>query len=546
MKSQSQTLSPDTLKKAMNLAVRGTTGPWQAAPKPLDIDWALSVYQPEIDLLNQLKNKKNWFSGGITAAALMTLGIDPRTLAVWERFSRGACVHDEDGFDAAGYLMHLMRRVTEIDAFGRNPIYQHYLFQCALAAVLKWLNDRDNGVESRFKDMPSAPPLAEVLEKLRKSKNHLPTPAGFRPVDELQGRVPALGPLVIAHPIDEGLILSMVYQAADAEGLTVSRHDLTQTLDQLLKRKFPEELAHPGVLAAAVIDRTLHPETGSQWDLLWQGDWQEDETGCDMAGRIFKRIRDANRRQIKRLRAKTPMKQPAALRITVDLYRSCRDAARVARQERCANMRWTSLPQASDTRDGKLAIELNLRWAGLEIPEAPEVAFLTFAPAGAPPPPPAQVAAAKRAMGTRQETGRLAEHYFQAHHAAIDPVFAGECIDMTTRGQGHDFQTISAPGRRRWIETKGTAGPEGGVEMTLPEWAMALKKGDDYYLVIVRNLASIPYTEVHQNPAAHLKFKRRSYVRKEIRIQISDKHLKEALRRCKNSNKQAKTGKKAA
>jgi len=546
MKSQSQTLSTNQLKKAMNLAIRGTTGPWQAASTPLDMDWALEVYQPEIDLLNRLKTQRNWFSAGIIAAGLMTVAIDPRSLKVWERFSRGESVHDEHGFDAPGYLMHQMRRVTAIDSFGRNPVYQHYLFQVALAVLLQWLEDQGRGVGSRFSAMPAAPPLAELLEKVRRLKGQLPTPGGFRPTSELAGRVTDLGPLVVAHPIDQGLILSMVYEAADAEGLTVSRYELAQSLDQLLKRKIPKELAHPGILAAAVIDHTLHPQTQPQWDLLWSGGWGEDETGCDMAGRVFKRIRDTNRLQLKRQRNKSTEKLPPALKMTIDLYRSGRDAADMARQKRCANMRWTSSPQASDIRAGKVATALTQRWAHLGIPKAPELAFLTFAPVGAPPPAPATVAAAKRAMGNRQETGRLAEHYFQAHHASIDPVFEGECIDMTTRGQGHDFQTVSTPGRRKWIETKGTAGSDGGVEMTLPEWEMALKKGDDYYLVIVRNLAAIPYTEVHQNPAAHLKVKRRSSVREEVRIQISHKHLKEALKRCKNNKKQAKNGNKAA
>jgi hypothetical protein len=546
MKNQNLTLSPDQLSKAMNLTIRGTTGPWQAATTPLDMDWAVQVFQPEIDLLNQLKIPKTRVSAGIIAAGLLMASIDPGVLTVLERFSRGKSVHDERGFDAPGYLMHLMRRVTEIDSFGRNPVYQHYLFQIALAVLLQWLKDQDNGIESRFLATPPAPPLGELLEKVRRLKGQLPTPRGFRPVDELQGRVPALGPLVIAHPLDQGLILSMVYEAADAEGLTVSRYELAQSLDELMKRKIPEELANPGILAAAVIDHALHPQTQPQWDLLWNGGWREDETGRDMAGRVFKKIRDTNRLQLKRQRNKSPDKLPPALKMTIDLYRSGRDAADMARQKRCANMRWTSSPQASDIRAGKVAKALTQRWADLEIPKAPELAFMTFAPVGATPPPPAQVAAVKRAMGNRQETGRLAEHYFQAHHASIDPVFEGECIDMTTAGKGHDFQTVSVPGGRKWIETKGTAGPDGGVEMTMLEWEMALKKGDDYYLVIVRNLAAIPYTEVYQNPAVHLKAERRPYVKEEVRMQISHKLLKAALKRYKNNKKQAKNGKKVA
>ena len=545
MKSQSLTLSTDTLKKAMNLAVCGTTGPWQAASTPLDLDWALRVYQPEIDLLNELKTPKNRVSAGMTAAGLLMAAIDPRVLTVLERFSRGKCVHDEQGFDAPGYLMHLMRRVTEIDSFGRNPVYQHYLFQIALAVLVQWLKDQDNGIESRFLATPSAPPLGELLEKVRRLKGHLPMAGGFRPIAELSGRVPDLGPLHIAHVKDEGLVLSMAFRAAEAEGLSTTLSELSATLKRTLAMNIPPELAHPGVLAAAVVDNTLHPETLPQWDALWTGQWQEDHTGSDMAGRIFKKVRDTNRRQIKWRRAKTRSGE-TPLEMTIDLYRSCRDAARVARQERCLNMRWTAMPQVSNVRDGELAKALNGRWADLDIPEVPELAFLTFAPPDAPPPQKAHMKAAERVIGNRQETGRLAEQYFKAHHASIDPRFAGECIDKTTSGEGHDFQTVSALTARTWVEVKGTAGPTGGVEMTLPEWVMAQRKGDDYYLVIVRNLAGSPYTEVIPNPAKYLGIRQRSYTRKEIRIHASERQIRDALQRSTGQRIIRKKGKKAA
>lgn len=541
MKSKSHTLNTTELQRALNLAIRGTTAPWQAAASKLDSRWAAQVYKPEIKLLNRFRIKKGLFTAGITAAALVTVALDRRSMEVWAKFSRTETAHDPEGFDAAGYLVHLIQRVTEIDTLGRNPAYQHYLFQNALAVVLQWLKDRDRGVESRFSDMPVVPPLDALLEKVRTLKGEPITPTGFRPGAELRDRVPALGPLLISHTIDEGLILAMAFQAAGAEKFSIPLPQLAQTVREILKMSIPPELAHPAAMAAAVVDITLHPETRAQWEALWTGDWHEDSRGVDLAGRFFKGIRDINRRQIKQRRAKTP-KTTTSLQMSIDLYCSCRDAARIARQERCVNMRWSTRPQVSGTRVGRLAAELNKRWAGLGIPECPDVAFLTYAPAGAPAASPAQVAASKRAMGNRQETGRLAEQYFIAHHASIDPRFAGTCIDKTTSGQGHDFQTLSLTGNLTWVEVKGTAGPTGGIEMTLPEWEMARKKGDDYFVVIIRDLAGTPYGEVIQNPFQNLRIKGRRYLRKEIRIQANDKQIKEALQRMKPPQKGSNGG----
>jgi hypothetical protein len=496
------------------------------------------IYAPELELLSELTNKRRLYTAGFQAAALVTVALDPRALDVWARYSNGLWTHDRSGFDAAGYLLNQVEQATEIDFLTRTPVYQHYLFQIALAIVLQWLDDQDQGIESRFKRLPPAPPVADLIERVRESKGYAITPKGFRPVKELHDRIPVIGPLKIFHPLDEAMVLTMAIRAAKAEGLALTLPELSETLKHLIQARVPADLAHPGALAAAVVDCTVHPETKDQWMDLWSGYWDRTEDGEKWSGRMFRMIRNINRRQLKREHAKTK-RDRSALAMTIDLYRSCRDAARVGRQDRALHLRWTALPQASDVRDGPLAKELATRWADLGIPKAPKLSFLTFAPLGAPPLQSPQKEAAERHMGDRQETGRLAEEYFMARHASIDPAFQGQCIDMRTKGQGHDFQIVSDTGRPLLCETKGLAGETGGIEMTLPELTMARTMGDDYYLVIIRNLAGTPFEQVIQNPAAHLKMTRRETRKKEVRIQVSDKSIREALERCKGKKGKA-------
>lgn len=521
-------LNPNALKLALNLAVRGTEEHWQAAAAPLDLDLANAIYQPEIDQLNQFACKRKWWAAGLTGAALITVALDPRSLVVWERFSLGYGVHDHRGFDASGYLRQLVERLIEVDQFGRSPIYRHYLFQVSLAVVLQWLDDQNAGVNSRFRHIPRPPPIGTVIEAVRQSKGLEYSPGGFRPIRELDGRIALLGPLQIAHSFDHGLIVAMAYQAAALDPHPLSVTELSDTLERLTESRIPEELGHPAALAAAVVDYARHEATRSQWIALFRGHWRQQQDAYDMGGRVFRMIRSINRRQIKRQHSKTREKL-SALELSIALYLGCEESARIGRQKRAEGMRWKGLPWVAKGRMDSFGAELLKRWSGLEIPAAPEVAFLTFEPANAVPAAATKMATAKQSVGSRFKTGTLAERYFQAHHASMDPAFQGKCLDMTTSGDGHDFQILQPSGQRCWVEVKGSRLARGNIRMTATQWAMAQRKGADFYLAIVRNLDATPFVQIIRDPARYLHIRQVVEIRKTVFFHADDAAIERAL-----------------
>jgi len=103
----------------------------------------------------------------------------------------------------------------------------------------------------------------------------------------------------------------------------------------------------------------------------------------------------------------------------------------------------------------------------------------------------------------RGVTGRLAEEFFIAQHAAGTTPFGGMLVDRRDEGVGFDFQ-IERPTESVFVEIKGLAAREGGVTFTDKEWNVANERKDSYFLGLVTEVSNSPRIGFVQNPACRL------------------------------------------
>ena len=105
-------------------------------------------------------------------------------------------------------------------------------------------------------------------------------------------------------------------------------------------------------------------------------------------------------------------------------------------------------------------------------------------------------------VAERLLTGRLAEEFFLRHAYALIQVEAANLIDLRQAGCGYDF---SVSNRAEWaIEVKGIKQTQGSILFTDREWTEARLRQDNYWLVVVGNMATQPLARIIRNPHATL------------------------------------------
>jgi hypothetical protein len=124
----------------------------------------------------------------------------------------------------------------------------------------------------------------------------------------------------------------------------------------------------------------------------------------------------------------------------------------------------------------------------------------------------------------RGPTGRQAEDFFIRHYKKNAKPFQGKLIDRREFGCGYDFE-IQTDRKKYFIEVKGLSEISGGILFTNKEWNTANEKGNDYFLVIIKNLNSTPDISFIQNPSLLLKAKRRTYPTIQIQWTVTDNEL---------------------
>jgi len=135
---------------------------------------------------------------------------------------------------------------------------------------------------------------------------------------------------------------------------------------------------------------------------------------------------------------------------------------------------------------------------------------------------------AKGKFTFRGPTGKKAEAFFQDYHKNFGKPFPGKLIDTRDMGCGYDYE-IHATLKKYFIEVKGLSEISGGILFTNKEWKTALEKGDDYFLIIVKALDSIPIVSIIQNPAIKINAKRNVYPTIQVQWLVSEKELSNNL-----------------
>jgi hypothetical protein len=110
-----------------------------------------------------------------------------------------------------------------------------------------------------------------------------------------------------------------------------------------------------------------------------------------------------------------------------------------------------------------------------------------------------------------QETGQEAEFYFMHNYQSV-PAFTDCAIeDARLFGDGYDFQILKNSGYLL-AEVKGIRTDSGSIRMTNNEFLKAREYNDDYFLVVVSNLAEVPKITPIENPVKQLKLTQKKIV----------------------------------
>lgn len=124
----------------------------------------------------------------------------------------------------------------------------------------------------------------------------------------------------------------------------------------------------------------------------------------------------------------------------------------------------------------------------------------------------------------RGPTGRKAEEHFMAHQSEHGVPEPGRLLDMRDHGCGYDFAIITED-KELHVEVKGLDGDYGGITFTSKEWDTARLSGDNYYLVIVRNVSTKPDFQVIKNPHKILSPKKSVFTTVQVRWNVSESAL---------------------
>ncbi|MDQ3248759.1 MAG: DUF3883 domain-containing protein, partial [Chloroflexota bacterium] len=105
-------------------------------------------------------------------------------------------------------------------------------------------------------------------------------------------------------------------------------------------------------------------------------------------------------------------------------------------------------------------------------------------------------------VAERLLTGRRAEEFFLRHVYELIQVEPANLIDLRQAGCGYDF---SVNNQAEWaIEIKGMKQAQGNILFTDREWMEARLRQDNYWLVVVGNIATQPSPRIIRNPHAVL------------------------------------------
>lgn len=108
-------------------------------------------------------------------------------------------------------------------------------------------------------------------------------------------------------------------------------------------------------------------------------------------------------------------------------------------------------------------------------------------------------------VAERLLTGRLAEEYFLENSHTLVGVAKESIVDMRQSAAGFDFgvRGLSDPA----IEVKGLRGSRGQILFTDHEWSEALRRRENYWLIVVGLIRTAPKARLVRDPGNILKAK---------------------------------------
>ncbi|MFN8489196.1 MAG: helix-turn-helix domain-containing protein [Caldilineaceae bacterium] len=105
-------------------------------------------------------------------------------------------------------------------------------------------------------------------------------------------------------------------------------------------------------------------------------------------------------------------------------------------------------------------------------------------------------------VAERLLTGRLAEEFFLSNAYALLQVEPTNLLDLRQAACGYDFGVRTQP---EWaIEVKGLKQTKGSIQFTDREWSEARIRQENYWLIVVGNIASEPLPRIIRNPHSQL------------------------------------------
>ena len=544
---QSKAFRDGGMIRMLSYAVRGLPSNFLPGEQRIDREWAIEVYEPELEKLDALGIQSRWFWSGSVGAALVSLALWPDSLELWRRLAEHEIRRDERGADAPCHLLELIFRHQDVETITRSPTFQIHLFQQSLAVAQACAHHSDYG--RMFKQLPPLPDIVELLDQVRRLKGLRHTMTGFRPARVLRRFwVEPERPQVI-----HSATLSDARALADAAVAISGRNLSTTTLDGIQNRlaghDTPNELSHPAALAAALVTTAEDAACWPLWTTALSGKGFRQPRGKgrplkDTATRMQDAIIDANR-QKEPARAAVHLFQ--RLCITIKCWHA--QGERLLSNLPPKGQRDLALEKAWQRLDVPLAPELKLDSRPQELLSAAQVSD-TEEQTGSDGKPCNRRGKRKRAQGSagkRLETGRLGEEWVMAHYEDFFPEFAGsrlrDCRDVC---KGYDF-TLRKGKKRVFIEVKALKGPTGAIQLGDTQWKKAHKEGGRYYLVVVFGVRSDdPFPLVLADPASVLEPERRVVITRQTKWIVDEPQLRALLERHENAAKPTEQTKKGA
>lgn len=515
---QSRVFSTGHFQSHLDFALRGLPQAFMPAEQRLDYDWAVEQLEPAIMTLDRMRINLDYFTRGVTGAAMLTMMLQPETEAFWQALVDRQVHLDRDGYCATGLLYSQIERCRSVESITRRSDYQLYLYQTALGTVSAW---SQYGPERRYRVVPPIPDAAGLIEQLARQLRARNRKDGCRPAAVIRAHTHLIDPPTITHARQPELILELGRKGAKVLGDPPSEDELAQALAWVLALEPDAELSHPAALAAAAVAIARYPQSRSVWTEVFSraGIWcPNEQTGrleANAAGMILRMVVSANR---------SSKPEITALALFERCIKACEMHATYGDiRRRIAPRVDPDIQEKLAKHCGKIAATIRPTFEFVtpyELIEAETETEATRASSTG-----TRRKVNRDAPGKRLRTGRIGERYFREHYAEVFPQFGNiELVDRRDHADGYDMLFLTESGQYVEVKTvRADIAPSNRLSLTRRQWETATEKTTAYWLVLVilADNGEDPQMFALQNPAAYLEARRRDVTHTQTYYEVS-------------------------